>query len=530
MGIFSKTVRATLNGGAAPQSDGPGDPIVDWTTSGTARWMIDASGCLTIAPLEGKKSGELGYWRWFFEAPWHDNSSSIISVKIEGAIAILTATGMFEGCSSLKFLDLSSLDASSVTDMSRMFYGCSSLKFLDLPSLDAWRAEDMSRMFEGCSSLKFLDLSSLDASSVTDMSYMFCHCSSLESLDLSGLVASSAEGMSGMFSGCSSLTSLDLSSFDASKVTDMSGMFASCSKLESLDLPSLDASSATDVSWMFYDCSSLTSLDLSGLDTSSVTDMSLMFYGCSKLTSLDLSGLGASKVTNMWRMFYGCLSLRAVKLGESFAFANGTVLRLCSLPRPSGDGCTGLWLSSADGKAYAPKDVPSNVAATYTAQVSQAKVDISGALVSDIPDSVYTGAAIEPAFTVTLDGERLVEGADYMVFYGNNVYAGEATVTVHGIGGYSGEATRTFKILPAAMDRGMVSGVPAEMTATGSQLAPEPVVAFNGERLVEGRDYIVSYGDNVEPGAGAGSVTVSAVEDSNFTGSVTVYFDIEKKT
>ena len=400
MGIFSKTVQATLNGGAAPQSDGPGDPIVNWTTSGTARWMIDASGCLTIAPLEGKKSGELEYWRWFFEAPWHGKSSSIISAKIEGAIAISTATGMFWDCSSLKSLDLSGLDASKVTDMSRMFAGCSSLKFLDLPSLDA----------------------------------------------------------------------------------------------------------------------------------SSVTDMSLMFYGCSSLTSLDLSGLDASKVTNMWRMFYGCLSLRAVKLGESFAFANGTVLRLCSLPRPSGDGCTGLWLSSADGKAYAPKDVPSNVAATYTAQVSQAKVDISGALVSDIPDSVYTGAAIEPAFTVTLDGERLVEGADYMVLYGNNVYAGEATVTVHGIGGYSGEATRTFKILPAVMDRGMVSRVPAEMTATGSQLAPEPVVAFNGERLVEGRDYIVSYGDNVELGAGAGSVTVSAVEDSNFTGSVTVYFDIEKKT
>lgn len=422
----AKPGQVSLNGDAAPQSGESDDPIVGWTTSGTARWMIDASGCLTIAPLEGKKSGELEYWRWFFEAPWHDNSSLIISVKIEGAIAILTATGMFAGCSSLTSLDLSSFDASKVTDMSRMFYGCSSLKFLDLSSLDA--------------------------------------------------------------------------------------------------------SSATDVSWMFYDCSSLESLDLSGLDASSVTDMSLMFYGCSKLTSLDLSGLDTSKVTNMWRMFYGCLSLRAVKLGESFAFANGTVLRLCSLPRPSGDGCTGLWLSSADGKAYAPKDVPSNVAATYTAQVSQAKVDISGALVSDIPDSVYTGAAIEPAFTVTLGGERLVEGADYMVFYGNNVYAGEATVTVHGIGGYSGEATRTFKILPAAMDRGMVSGVPAEMTATGSQLAPEPVVAFNGERLIEGRGYIVSYGDNVELGAGAGSVTVSAVEDSNFTGSVTVYFDIEKKT
>ena len=216
----------------------------------------------------------------------------------------------------------------------------------------------------------------------------------------------------------------------------------------------LDASSVTDMSRMFYGCSSLASLDLSGLDASKVTNMSWMFYGCSSLASLDLSGLDASKVTNMSLMFYGCSSLGAVKLGESFAFAGGTASRPCSLPRPSGDGCTGLWLSSADGKAYAPKDVPSNVAATYTAQVSQAKVDISGALVSDVPDQTYTGAALKPAVEV----------------------------------------------------------------------------AYGGECLAEGVDYTVSYGDNVEPGAGAGSVTVSAVEDGNFTGSVTVYFDIEKKT
>ena len=64
---------------------------------------------------------------------------------------------------------------------------------------------------------------------------------------------------------------------------------------------------------------------------------------------------------------------------------------------------------------------------------------------------------------------------------------------------------------------------------TGSQLAPKPVVAFNEDRLVEGEDYAVSYGANVEPGVGAGSVTVSAAEAGNFTGSVTVFFDIEKK-
>ena len=610
MGALSVSVDAQssdADDAAAPQSGESGDPIVDWTMSGTARWMIDASGCLTIAPIEGEQSGELEDWRRLGKTPWYDDSSLITSAKVEGTIAVSTARGMFYNCSSLESLDLSGLDASGATDMFRMFYNCSSLRSLDLSGLDTSNVSNMTFMFDGCSSLESLDLSGLDASRATDMFYMFHNCSSLESLDLSGLDASSATDMrsmfkgcsslssldlplrtskvtsmsymfwdcsslssldlssfdtskvvymNNMFSGCSSLSSLDLSGLDASSATDMSCMFDGCSSLKSLDMSGLDASGATDMSYMFYNCSSLKSLDMSGLDTSGATDMRSMFYNCSSLRSLDLSSFDTSKVTRMSYMFYncssltsldlssfdtwevaympcmfdGCSSLRAVKLGESFVFAGKTPTRQCDLPTPSGVGYTGLWLSSADGEAYAPDAVPDKVAATYTAQVSRTKADISGALVSDVPDQTYTGAVLKPAVEVAYGGERLAEGFDYTVSYSNNVYAGEATVTVRGVGGYSGEATRTFEILPAAMDRGMVSGVPAEMTATGSQLAPEPVVTFNGERLVEGRDYIVSYGDNVEPGVGAGSVAVSAVEGGNFTGSVTVYFDIEKKT
>ena len=412
------------DGAAAPQSDESGDPIVDWTTSGTARWMIDASGCLTIAPLEGEQGGELGEWSYRY-TPWYDCRNSITSVKIEGAITASTAKGMFRDCSSLTSLDLSGLDTSSV--------------------------ESMSGMFSGCSSLKYLDVSGLDTSSATSMSFMFHGCSSLSFLDLSGLDTSSATGMFGMFSGCRSLESLDLSGFDTSKVTDMSHMFSGCTWLESLDLSGLDTSKVTDMSSMFECCSSLQSLDVSSFDTSKVTDMFRMFSSCSRLQSLDLTSFDTSKVANMNQMFSSCSSLGTVKLGEGFSFAGKMTSRQCDLPTPSGDGRTGLWLSSADGKAYAPEVVPNNVAATYTAQIK-----------ADISDVV-------------------------------------------------------------------ISGIPAKMTATGSQLAPEPVVTFNGERLVEGRDYIVSYGENVEPGAGAGSVTVSATKGGNFTGFVTVYFDIEKK-
>ena len=400
----AKPGRVSLNGDAAPQSGESGDPIVGWTTCGTARWMIDASGCLTIAPLEGEESGELEDWREFLKAPWYGKSSSIISAKIEGAIAISTATGMFCTCSSLKSLDLSGLDASKVEDMSGMFF-C-------------------------CSKLSSLDLSGLDTSNVTDMSSMFGDCRSLKSLDLSGL--------------------------DTSNVTDMFGMFKGCASLQSLDLTPLDTSKVTGMSHMFWDCRSLTSLDLSGLDASSVEDMSHMFENCSSFESLDLSGLDTSNVEDMSAMFDGCPGLRTVTLGEKFSFVNPYPYPYgeydcCCLPWPRGESLTGKWLSSANGKAYEPEAVPNNVAATYTAQT---EADISNAA---------------------------------------------------------------------------ISGTPAKMTATGSQLALELVVTFNGERLVEGEDYTVSYGDNIEPGVGAGPVTVSAVEGKNFAGSVTVFFDIEKK-
>ena len=93
--------------------------------------------------------------------------------------------------------------------------------------------------------------------------------------------------------------------------------------------------------------------------------------------------------------------------------------------------------------------------------------------------------------------------------------------------GSNSEKTVTYRILPAQLTDVMIADVPAQMGATGSQLTPKPIVSFNGNTLVQGVDYALSYGENVSPGKG--SVTVSAVEGGNFKGSVTVEFDIEKK-
>ena len=78
-------------------------------------------------------------------------------------------------------------------------------------------------MFQSCSSLTSLDLSSFNTSAVTSMENMFCSCSKLSSLNLSSFDTSAVTNMSYMFSYCSSLTSLLLGPnfFKTSKVTSV---------------------------------------------------------------------------------------------------------------------------------------------------------------------------------------------------------------------------------------------------------------------------------------------------------------------
>ena len=176
------------------------------------------------------------------------------------------------------------------------------------------KVTDMDSMFENCTSLTSLDLSSFDTSNVTDMRSMFYSCNSLTSLDLRNFNTSNVTLMNGMFVDCSGLESLDLSKFNTSNVTDMRSMFYSCNSLTSLDLSSFDTSNVTLMNGMFYYCSNLTSLDLSNFNTSNVIDMNYMFQNCSSLTSLDLSRWDTSKVTNMLSMFSGCNSLKTITM------------------------------------------------------------------------------------------------------------------------------------------------------------------------------------------------------------------------
>ena len=90
----------------------------------------------------------------------------------------------------------------------------------------------MNYMFDGCSKLTSLDLSSFNTSQVTNMSYMFRNCSKLTSLDVSSFNTSQVTNMSYMFYGYSALTTIYVSElWDTTKVTSSSSMFRNCTNL-----------------------------------------------------------------------------------------------------------------------------------------------------------------------------------------------------------------------------------------------------------------------------------------------------------
>ena len=161
-------------------------------------------------------------------------------------------------------------------------------------------------MFNGCSSLTYIDVSNFNTAAVTSMNNMFYGCSSLTSIDVSNFNTAAVTSMNSTFYNCNKLTFIDVSNFNTSKVTSMQAMFRNCSKLTSIDVSNFNTAAVKNMSYLFSGCSLLTSIDVSNFNTAAVTDMSYMFYNCNKLTSIDVSNFSTAAVTNMQAMFYDC--------------------------------------------------------------------------------------------------------------------------------------------------------------------------------------------------------------------------------
>ena len=139
----------------------------------------------------------------------------------------------------------------------------------------------------------------------------------------------------------------------------------------------------------------------------------------------------------------------------------------------------------------------------------------------------YTGSEIKPELKVTYNGKVLTEGKDYQLKYTNNINAGTAQVEIIPVSGGISFAMRTmvFDIDPQSLEfaKAVIEPIP-DQQYTGNELTPEVKVSVGDKTLVSGRDYEVSYKDNIEPGTA--EVTVEG--NGNYHGTVTGTFKIVK--
>ena len=133
------------------------------------------------------------------------------------------------------------------------FYRCSNIT--EIESIENLHTENMTTMqgmFDICSSLKKINISSFDTSKVTSIAGMFGSCSSITEIIANNLDTSKVTDMSNMFSGCTSLVNLSVTNFDLSNVTNTSAMFNGCNSLAQLDLSTwVNTSNVGNMNWMF---------------------------------------------------------------------------------------------------------------------------------------------------------------------------------------------------------------------------------------------------------------------------------------
>ncbi len=138
----------------------------------------------------------------------------------------------------------------------------------------------------------------------------------------------------------------------------------------------------------------------------------------------------------------------------------------------------------------------------------------------------YRGAELRPGVTITYGKRTLKNLTDYVLTYKNNVDVGKAELTITGTGNYKGEKTLEFDITPKPISSTLARLESYSFLGDGKEKRPEVIVMNGRERLVENRDYRLTYTDCIKPGVG-----MAVLEGiGNFTGTMRMKYTIRIST
>lgn len=492
------------------------------------------------------------------------NCSSLRTLDLTSlsTINVTNLSSMFEGCSSLEEIDLSSFSTEKTLYMTKMFKGCTKLRGLDISNFNASSLTSFWSMFEGCSALENLNLSKFHTSRVTSMMLLFDGCSSLKTLDISGLSTLHVDDMNYIFRGCSALqkviisnefefkspttpqatTSLPAGNWRSQadgKVYSSAAIAANRSfvadtytKMQSITSASL---SQTEYTYDGTEKKPIVTVMSGSKTLEENVDYVLDFAGA------DLVGAGIKSIYIVGQGLYtsdkvGVIKYRinpapitdisldkkefvydgsekkpsvTVRCGEKI-LQEGTEY---SIQYPSNLASAGVKKITVTGKG--------NYSGTKSAEYEIVTTTITNVKLSQ---SVYTydGDTKKPEIVVQSGSKTLVEGTDYAIQWPSDlVNAGTKKVAVTGVGKYSGMAEAEFSIKPASITS--VSCEQNNVTYDGKQKRPHVAVKAGNATLIEGKDYTVSYPEDV---INVGIKQVSVAGIGNYTGMRNISYEI----
>ena len=378
--------------------------------------------------------------------------------------------------------------------------------------------------FDGCKNLTQIDWSGFDFVNVTDMSYMFRGCTALKALDVNVFTTAKITNLSGMLSGCTGLTTLDISGWDLSKVVECKGMLEGCIGMQEIRMPAKLAIDIEVPKTMYNYLGEAQTKSFPKYQSEAE-----WYYAVSPVKDGELHVSKVYPYTYTGKAIkpeirvYDGATLLVEKKDYTISYKNNTKAAAHNA-------------ADAKGKSLAPAIIvkgKGNYTKTETVTFDILAKDISAEDVTVQELVAVAGKKVQnPVPKLTYNGKKLVKNKDFTVSYPDledkakvDAYkaAGTYRVVVTGKGNFTGTREILFTITDGTlMSKVNVSKISTQQYDGGKAVEPNFKVTYKKTELVAGKDYMVTYKNNIE--IGKASIILTGMGD--YAGAKTVTFQI----
>lgn len=406
--------------------------------------------------FDGNSSRKEGYRSWsLFKDKEEQNSEMADSYKFASNLKTVVISDRVSEIVDIAFYNTgieSVFIPKSVTKIGqKAFWHCSDLTTVGFDRNSSFKTLPK-ECFKDCKSLKNITFGRIEFLD----SLVFNNCSSLERVDLTNVLSIDSTA----FDGCTNLTDVIYQNTDAEEKATVSKQ--AFDNLESLETVMLGNSVEKIEAKAFANCTNLTAAYISD-EIEDISDTA--FQGCDNLTIYCPS-------EECYAYSYAVANNIAVTTLQVMPIPNQTYTGVSIEPELTVKSSNQVLKNGNDYSVYFKDNVDAGLATAtvmgegkYSMFASVCKFAIvqrdinDGVEISNIPDQVLNGEAVEPEITLTFNGRTLQEGVDYIVEYINNTEAGTATVAVMGKNNFVGVYTAEFEITePVKTNTGDTNG------------------------------------------------------------------------